>query len=196
MTDRILYIAACGAPLASRTADGIAASRDRGWQPFVIPTDASRRWIDADTLDAPVLSDHRTTDSEDRAPAPDAVAVVPTTFNTLNAWATGAANTYPLVKLCAAIGARIPAVAVPFAKHDLAGHPAWLASIGVLRYAGVRMIDPRSGAVGYAEPIESGTGEAVTALSAGTVCWINFPLAESADIRPADHGRSRTVARN
>ncbi len=54
-------------------------------------------------------------------------------------------------------------VAVPFAKHDLAGHPAWLASIAVLRYAGVRIIDPRSGAVGYAEPVESGTGDAVTA---------------------------------
>jgi hypothetical protein len=33
---------------------------------------------------------------------------------------------------------------------DLAGHPAWLASIAVLRYAGVRVIDPRSGAVGWA----------------------------------------------
>jgi hypothetical protein len=149
--------------LASRTADGIAASRNRGWHPFVIPTDASRRWIDVDALDAPVLSDHRADDSDERAPAPDAVAVVPATFNTLNAWANGSANTYPLVKLCAALGARIPTVAVPFAKHDLAGHPAWLASIAVLRYAGVRVLDPKSGAVGYAEPVESGTGEAVTA---------------------------------
>jgi len=29
----------------------------------------------------------------------------------------------------------------PFTKHDLAGHPAWLASIAVLRYARVRLID-------------------------------------------------------
>jgi phosphopantothenoylcysteine synthetase/decarboxylase len=69
-----------------------------------------------------------------RAPEADAVAVVPLTFNTLNAWANGNANTYPLTVLCAALGARTPAVAVPFAKHDLAGHPAWLASLAVLRY--------------------------------------------------------------
>jgi Flavoprotein len=113
--------------------------------------------------DAPVLSEHRAADHDERAPAPHAVAVVPATFDTLNAWADGTANTYPLVKLCAALGARIPTVAVPFAKHDLAGHPAWLASIAVLRYAGVRVIDPRSGPVGYAEPVESGTGDALTA---------------------------------
>jgi hypothetical protein len=61
----------------------VTAARDRGWQPFVIPTDASRRWVDVDALDAPVLSDHRATDQDERAPSPDAVAVVPTTFNTL-----------------------------------------------------------------------------------------------------------------
>ena len=49
------------------------------------------------------------------------------TFNTLNAWADGTANTYALTTLCAALGARTSTVAVPFAKHDLAGHPAWLA---------------------------------------------------------------------
>ncbi len=163
MTGRTLYLVTCGAPLASRIADGITAARDRGWQPFVIPTESSLRWIDLGTLDAPVLSEHRAADDSERAPAPDAVAVVPATFNTLNAWANGTANTYPLVKLCAALGARIPTVAVPFAKHDLAGHPAWLASIAVLRYGGVSVIDPKSGAVGHAEPVESGTGEAVTA---------------------------------
>jgi hypothetical protein len=89
LTDRILYIVTCGAPLASRTADGVTASRNRGWQPYVIPTDASRRWIDVDGLDARVLSDHRASDQDERAPAPNAVAVVPATFNTLNAWANG-----------------------------------------------------------------------------------------------------------
>jgi hypothetical protein len=146
--NRTLYIVTCGAPLASRIADGVTASRRRGWQPFVIPTGSSLRWIDTSALEAPVLSEHRASDDSERAPAPDAVAVVPATFNTLNAWANGTANTYPFVKLCAALGAKVPTVAVPFAKHDLAGHPAWLASIAVLRYAGVTMIDPQSGVVG------------------------------------------------
>ena len=145
--------------------DGVSKARERGWEPFVIPTDASRRWIDVDALvkDVPVAIDHRDADDDERLPAPDAVAVVPATFNTLTAWANGTANTYPLVKLCAALGARVPTVAVPFAKHDLAGHPAWLASLAVLRYAGVQLIDPSSGAIGAVEPVESGTGAAVTA---------------------------------
>jgi Flavoprotein len=165
VTGRTLYLVTCGAPLASRVGDGAVAARERGWEPFVIPTAASRRWFDADrhANGAPVISDHRDADDDERLPAPDAVAVVPATFNTLTAWANGTANTYPLVKLCAALGARVPTVAVPFAKHDLAGHPAWLASLAVLRYAGVLIVDPASGAVGSAEPVASGTGAAVTA---------------------------------
>jgi hypothetical protein len=58
-------------------------------------------------------------------------------------------------------------VAVPFAKNDLAGHPAWLASLAVLRYAGVRIVDPATGHVGFAEPIASGAGAAV----AGAFRW-------------------------
>jgi hypothetical protein len=48
-------------------------------------------------------------------------------------------------------------------QHDFAGHPAWLASLAVLRYAGVRLIDTTTGAVGGIEPMESGTGDRVTA---------------------------------
>jgi hypothetical protein len=57
----------------------------------------------------------------------------------------------------------VPAVAVPFAKDDLAGHPAWLASLAVLRYAGVDLVDTTTGAVGAVEPIRSGTGDQITA---------------------------------
>jgi phosphopantothenoylcysteine synthetase/decarboxylase len=96
-----------------------------------------------------------------RAPKADAVAVVPLTFNTLNAWANGNANTYPLTTLCAALGSRTPTAAVPFAKHDLAGHPAWLASLAVLRYAGVTVVDPHDGSLVSLEPVESGAGESL-----------------------------------
>ena len=84
MTGRTLYIVTCGAPLASRVRDGVSAARERGWEPFVIPTEASRRWIDVDALadHVPVAFEHRDTDDNERLPAPDAVAVVPTTFNT------------------------------------------------------------------------------------------------------------------
>ena len=164
MTNRVLYLVACGAPLASRAVDGVSEARERGWTVAVIPTEAATEWINTSELgDAAVIADHRQPDEAKRLPPADAIAVVPTTFNTLNAWATGVANTYPLATLCAALGARLPIVAVPFAKHDLAGHPSWLASLAVLRYAGVRIIDPSTGHVGYAEPVASGTGERIAA---------------------------------
>jgi phosphopantothenoylcysteine synthetase/decarboxylase len=163
MTSPVLYLVACGAPLASRTIDGVAEAHERGWTVAVIPTQAALAWVETDTLDdTPVVTDHRLPDEHKQLPLANAIAVVPATFNTLNAWATGIANTYPLATLCAALGARLPIVAVPFAKHDLAGHPAWLASLAVLRYAGVQLVDPTTGHVGYAEPIQSGTGDRIT----------------------------------
>lgn len=163
MTERVLYLVTCGAPLAERAGDGIRAARDRGWRPRLVPTDASMPWVERNDLGGvEVLRGHRDPSASKRFPAPDAVAVVPATFNTISAWANGAANTYPLVTLCSALGAKVPTVTVPFAKHDLAGHPAWLASLAVLRRAGIQLIDPSSGAVGAVHPIASGTGEQIT----------------------------------
>ncbi|ADB32398.1 flavoprotein [Kribbella flavida DSM 17836] len=162
MTNRILYIVVCGAPLASRTADGVKAARANGWDPYVIPTEAAMPWLaDQDLRDVPVITGNRTPDQPKRTPPADAVAVVPMTFNTLNAWANGNANTYPLTTLCAALGSRTRTAAIPFAKHDLAGHPAWLASLAVLRYAGVTIVDPQNGSRSSIEPIASGTGNEV-----------------------------------
>lgn len=84
------------------------------------------------------------------------------TFNTLNAWANGSAHTYPLTTLCAALGSRTPTVAVPVAKNDLAGHPAWLASLAVLRHAGVRIVNPHDGSTLVLQPVSSGTGDQVS----------------------------------
>jgi len=164
LSDRTLYLVTCGAPLAARVLDGVAAARERGWSPILIPTDASMPWLeDLDLSGVEVVTGQRGPRDAKRMPPPAAVAVVPTTFNTLTAWANGSANTYPLTTLCAALGARVPTIAVPFAKHDLAGHPGWLASLAVLRYAGVTIVDPSSGAAGVVEPVASGTGEQVAA---------------------------------
>ncbi|MEU4392996.1 hypothetical protein [Kribbella sp. NPDC023855] len=90
------------------------------------------------------------------------MVVAPLTFNTLNAWAHGLAGTYPITTLCAALGARTPSVAVPFANHDLAGHPAWPGSLAVLRGAGVKVVDPQDGSTSTLEPVASGTGYRVS----------------------------------
>ena len=162
MTERTLYLVTCGAPLASRLEDGVRAAREHGWTPYVIPTDAALPWLTGqDLAGAPVLTGNRAPGEPKRTPKAEAVAVVPTTFNTLNAWANGNANTYPLTILCAALGSHTPTVAVPFAKQDLAGHPAWLASLAVLRYAGVTVVDPHDGSTSSLKPVSSGAGEQV-----------------------------------
>lgn len=161
---RVLYLFTCGAPLAARIGDGIAAARAAGWTPAVIPTDASLAWIPDNALaDVPHVTGHRQPGQEKRLPPADAVAVVPMTFNTLTAWATGRADTYPLATLCARLGAGTPCVAVPFAKHDLAGHPAWATSLEVLRRSDVILIDPSTGTRDHVEPTPSGQGDQITA---------------------------------
>jgi hypothetical protein len=117
--------------------------------------------VDQDLGDVPVITGNRRPDEPRHTPPADAVAVVPMTFNTLNAWANGIASTYPLTTLCTALGSRTSTVAVPFVKEDLAGHPAWLASLAVLRAAGVRIADPHDGSTASLQPITAGTGDAI-----------------------------------
>ena len=162
MSERTVLLVACGAPLASRLGDGVRAAREQGWTPYVIPTDAALPWLaDQDLGGVPIVIGNRKPNEPRRTPVADAIAVVPTTFHTLNAWATGNAYTYPLTTLCAALGSRTPTVAVPYASQDLANHPAWPASLAVLRQAGIRIVDPRSGSPESLELMKPGTGQQV-----------------------------------
>jgi len=160
-----LYLVATGAPLTRRIPDGVEAARAHGWVPAVLATVAAGQWLDIDrlaALDVPVLAEQRTPGEPKRIPSPDAVAVVPATFNTTNKLAAGIADNHAVSVLCETLGAGVPMVLVPFLKASLAGHPSWLASLAVLRYAGVTLIDPRDGSVNTHDPLESGTGDAVT----------------------------------
>ncbi|WP_327636470.1 flavoprotein [Kribbella sp. NBC_00482] len=159
MSKGALLLVVCGAPLASRLGDGVRAARARGWDPYVIPTDAAIPWLpDQDLADAPVVVGNRKPTEPRRTPTADAVAVVPATFHTLNAWATGNAYSYPLTTLCAALGSQTPTVAVPYASQELTNHPAWAASLAVLRRSGIRIVDPQDGSPESVTPINSGTG--------------------------------------
>jgi hypothetical protein len=162
VSGRTLIIVVCGAPLATRLSDGVKAARDRDWTPFVVPTDAAMPWlVDEELDDVPVIIGNRKPHEPRRTPQADAVAVVPMTFHTLNAWATGNAHSFPLTTLCAALGSRTPTVAVPYASAELAEHPAWPASLRVLRQAGIRIVDPHDGSPDSLEPMRSGTGSKV-----------------------------------
>jgi phosphopantothenoylcysteine synthetase/decarboxylase len=154
-----LSLVVCGAPLASRAADIAAALGDAGWTVTVLPTDAATAWHDDIRGTSAHAAQLRRPD-EPKPPRPDAVVVCPMTFNTGNKWAHGIADSQPLSVLAEALGAGIPAVAVPFVNQSLAGHPAWSESLVRLSSAGVRLVDPDPDRPG---PLRSGTGDEVTA---------------------------------
>lgn len=181
--NRTLYLVATGAPLTRRIADGVIEARKHDWTPAVITTAAAEEWLDREALDqlgVPVLGEHRSPDQPKRLPRPDAVILAPATFNTTNKLATGIADTYALSAMCEALGDQKPFVLVPFVNQRLAGHPAWLASLAVLRYAGVTLVDPRDGSVNTYDSLTSGTGETVS--EAFQWAWALDRLHDSADV--------------
>ncbi|WP_157987787.1 flavoprotein [Jiangella endophytica] len=163
---RTLYFVVTGAPLTRFVHHGIAEARAAGWQTAVVATAAALSWLDREELErvgVALVTDHREPGMDKRLPRPDAVVLAPGTFNTVNKLAAGIADTYALSVLCESLGERRAMVVVPFVKRALAGHPAWGASLETLRRAGVQLVNPHTGDIGAATPIESGTGDAVAA---------------------------------
>lgn len=136
-----LTIVTCGAPLAARTADLTAAAVADGWQVAYAITESSRPWLtDVDLSDA----GFRRPDQPKR-PRPDAVVVLPLTFNTGSKWALGIADNRPLSLLCESLGAGLPIAAAPLINTALWGHPAWRRHLDLLIEAGVVLVDPATG---------------------------------------------------
>jgi len=145
-----LGIVVTGAPLAARTADVIEAAVAAGWQTSLAITESARPWLDG--VD---LSDvgYRAPDAPKR-PRPDALVVLPLTFNTGSKWALGMADNRPLSLLSETLGAHKPIAVVPMVNRDLWGHPAWPGHVRTLTDAGVVMVDPVTGDH-LARPLES-----------------------------------------
>ena len=152
-----LSLVVCGAPLANRAVDVAGALADAGWTVSVMLTDAATAWHD-DAVDTSTHAAQLRRPNDPKPPRPDAVVVCPMTFNTGNKWAHGIADTQPLSLLAEALGAGIPAVAVPFVNQSLAGHPTWSESLARLLAAGVRLVDPDPDQPGA---LRSGTGDEI-----------------------------------
>ena len=88
--------------------------------------------------------------------------VAPLTFNTLNKWALGLADTYALGVLCEAIALKRKTIAVPFIGERFWGHPALQRSLSELSSA-VSIVDPRGDEFEELGPVPSGAGESVAA---------------------------------
>ncbi len=145
----VLYGVVCAAPAASNVGDFVQLALQAGWLVRVITTPMGRRFVDADELAElsgdRVRTDFRMPDEADELQAADAVVVAPATFNTVNKWAAGVADTFAAALLCELAGLGVPIVAVPQVKDALAKHPAFGRSLEVLRGMGVRVLfDPQA----------------------------------------------------
>ncbi|MGN9911122.1 flavoprotein [Phytohabitans sp. LJ34] len=143
----VLYVVACGGRPAGDLPSYIPTLQQDGWEVCVIVTPSGRKFVDAPVLAEitghVVRYDYKQPDEPDVLPRPDALAVAPATFNTINKLAGGSSDTLALGILNEAIGLGLPIVAVPTPNVALARHPAFRASVRSLREWGVTLIfDP------------------------------------------------------
>ncbi|MGH3321321.1 MAG: flavoprotein [Streptosporangiaceae bacterium] len=144
---RVLYLLVCGAPAASDVHAFVELAQRSHWEVRVIATPMGARFVDTAKLegftDDRVRVDFRMPHEPDDLPPADAAVVVPATFNTINKWASGVADTFVVGLLCELAGLRVPILAVPLVKDALATHPAFGRNLEVLRSMGVRLLfDP------------------------------------------------------
>ncbi|WP_053757090.1 MULTISPECIES: flavoprotein [Streptomyces] len=151
-----LYVVVCAAGIAADVGTLITAAQERDWEVGVIATPtATRGFFDTAAVELrtgrPIRSAWRTPAEPRPFPPPDAVVVAPATFNSLNKWAAGTADTLALGTLCEAYGLGVPIAVLPCVADALAAHPAYRDSLIRLRGMGVRFGEPYSG-----EPGEDG----------------------------------------
>ncbi|MEU7900481.1 flavoprotein [Nonomuraea sp. NPDC049152] len=154
---KVLYIIVCAAGPAGDVSRLVALAQDEGWTVQIIATPPALDFIDAPKLEQqtgrPVRSQYRKP-SEPKSPRADAIIVAPATYNTINKFAQGIADTYALGLLSEAPGLGIPVVIVPFVNSVLASRAPFLRSVEDLRTEGVRVLF----GPGEFEPHAPGTG--------------------------------------
>lgn len=110
--DRFLYVVVCAAGIAGDVGKLVTAAHERGWRVGVVATPNAMNFIDPGVLEDqtgyPIRSAWRRPGDERPLPPADAIVVAPATFNTINKWAAGIADTLALGVLCEAYGLGIP----------------------------------------------------------------------------------------
>lgn len=101
-----LYVVVCAAGIAAGVSRLITAAQERDWEIGVFATPvAMGGFFDTAAVEAqtgrPIRSAWRTPGDPRPFPPPDAVLVAPATFNTINKWAAGTADTLALSARCA-----------------------------------------------------------------------------------------------
>jgi phosphopantothenoylcysteine synthetase/decarboxylase len=142
-TSGVLSIVVSGAAPAADAGSLVKQALGRGWTVQVIATPSALAFFDAAEVEAltgsPVRSQHRKP-GEPRSRVPDAIIVAPATFNLLNQWALGVADSYALAVLAEQTGMGLPIVVLPALSAPLASRPQFARSLKVLRSEGVSVL--------------------------------------------------------
>lgn len=155
-----LWIVVCGAGPAPHVGRLVEEAQFRGWNTFLIATPSAVNFLDLAALEQqtgnPIRTSHSDPTRRRNGSRPHAAAMIvaPATYNTINKWANGIADTYALDILAEAIGYNIPIVVLPFVNANLAGRAPFRRSVDQLRAEGVTIVlGP-----GQWEPHPPGTG--------------------------------------
>ncbi|MEO3873255.1 flavoprotein [Nonomuraea sp. B12E4] len=178
MPGKVLYLVVCAAGPAAEVGRLVGLAQAAGWVVQIVATPSALDFIDVADLERrtgrPVRSRYRKPD-EPKPPRADAIIVAPATYNTINKFALGIADTYALGVLAEAPGLGIPVVVLPFVNRALAARTAFRRSVEELRADGVRVLigpgrfephEPSTGADNFdAYPWESALAELAAQLS-------------------------------
>lgn len=142
----VLYTISCAASSATLVPNFVEQAQTAKWRVCVITTPQGTKFLNIPLLERltgyPVRSEYKRPEEPDVLPRADAIVVFPATFNTINKWALGIADTLALSILCEYTGLKMPMVTVPCFRTGggLDGHPAFFRSLQMLREYGVRVL--------------------------------------------------------
>ncbi|MCC5580667.1 flavoprotein [Microtetraspora sp. AC03309] len=140
---KVLYIIVCAAGPAGDVGRLVTMAQEQGWTVQIIATPSALDFIDVPELEKltghPVRSQYRKP-GEPKSPRADAIIVAPATYNTINKFAQGIADTYALGLLAEAPGLGIPVVILPFVNSALASREPFRRSVETLRAEGVHVL--------------------------------------------------------
>ncbi|WP_308250043.1 flavoprotein [Sphaerisporangium fuscum] len=140
---KVLYVIVCAAGIAPDVGKLVTLAQDAGWAVQIVATPPALDFVDVPALEKqtgrPVRSRYRKP-YEPKPPRPDAIIVAPATYNTVNKFALGIADTYALGLLAEAPGLGIPVVVLPCVNSALAAREPFRSSVERLRAEGVRVI--------------------------------------------------------
>lgn len=140
----LVYIVVCAAPPAARVGEFVELGRQRGWELAVVASPDALAFMDVEALERatgyPVRSRWRRPDEPSSVPDGDAVVVAPATFNTLNKWIAGIADTVASATVSEYLGRSVPMVVAPCVNPDLSRHPTFRHNLQLLAAWGVTVL--------------------------------------------------------